>query len=49
VKQKRKKTSDLPTEQAIEKLFPKPIVKELRAAASGEKKIVKRSRTIKKG
>jgi hypothetical protein len=45
---KKRKLSDLPTEQAIERLFPKPIVKELRAAASGEKKVARRSASIKK-
>ncbi len=45
---KKRKLSDLPTEKAIERLFPKPIVKELRAAALGEKKIVRRSSSIKK-
>jgi hypothetical protein len=47
---KKRKLSELPTEQLIERLFPKPIVKELRAAASGEKKkVVRKSTSIKKG
>jgi hypothetical protein len=46
---KKRKLSDLPTEKLIERLFPKPIVKELRAAASGEKKAIRRSASIKKG
>jgi hypothetical protein len=46
---KKRKLSDLPTEKLIERLFPKPIVEELRAAASGEKKKVnRRSASIKK-
>jgi hypothetical protein len=48
MKKKRKKLSDLPTEKAIERLLPKPIVKELRAAASGEKKVIRRSASIKR-
>jgi hypothetical protein len=45
---KKKKLSELPTEKLIERLFPKPIIKELRAAAGGEKKVIRRSASIKK-
>jgi hypothetical protein len=38
VKKQKPKLTDLPTEKLIERLFPKPIVKQLREAARGPEK-----------
>ncbi|MGC2491846.1 hypothetical protein [Candidatus Binatus sp.] len=38
MKKQKPKMADLPTEKLIEQLFPKPIVKELRAAARNPQK-----------
>jgi hypothetical protein len=35
---KKRKLTDLPTEKLIERLLPKPIVKQLRATARGSEK-----------
>ncbi|MGO9451031.1 MAG: hypothetical protein ACLQDV_08300 [Candidatus Binataceae bacterium] len=38
MEKKKPKVTDLPTEKAIERLLPKPIVKQLRAAARAAEK-----------